>query len=219
MFLVVRPCCSSVRIHHVHPTRRRSRNVVVRCSLSSVQEIEKTSELDSELEASLAFPPIRAAKRVVLVRHGQSTWNAEGRIQGSSNFSVLTKKGESQAETSRQMLIDDHFDACFVSPLARSKKTAEIIWGPRQEPIIPDFDLREIDLYSFQGLLKHEGKARFGSAYRQWQVDAANFIIDGHYPVRELWERARSCWTKILAHDSRFGGRVFQNITSEQLWC
>jgi len=36
------------------------------------------------------------------------------------------------------------------SPLARSKKTAEIIWGSRQEPIIPDFDLREIDLYSFQ---------------------------------------------------------------------
>lgn len=50
---------------------------------------------------------------MVLVRHGQSTWNAEGRIQGSSNFSVLTKKGEAQAETSRQMLIDDAFDVCF----------------------------------------------------------------------------------------------------------
>lgn len=36
------------------------------------------------------------------------------------------------------------------SPLARSKRTAEIIWGPRQQPIIPEFDLREIDLYSFQ---------------------------------------------------------------------
>ncbi|KAK7312630.1 hypothetical protein VNO77_36633 [Canavalia gladiata] len=215
MFMVARPCCSPVRVHH--PTPQRNRNVVVRSSLSSVQEIEKKSELDSEVGASVAFPPIRAAKRVVLVRHGQSTWNAEGRIQGSSNFSVLTKKGESQAETSRQMLIDDNFNACFASPLARSKRTAEIIWGPRQEPIIPDFDLREIDLYSFQGLLKHEGKARYGSAYHQWQVDAANFIIDGHYPVRELWERARSCWTKILAHDSRSVLVVAHNAVNQAL--
>ncbi|CAI0544485.1 unnamed protein product [Linum tenue] len=70
-------------------------------------------EISSELFVSAPFPPIKGAKRVVLVRHGQSTWNAEGRIQGSSNFSVLTKKGESQAETSRQMLLDDSFDICF----------------------------------------------------------------------------------------------------------
>ena len=88
-------------------------------SSSSLQEIDKSSkpsegkELSSELYASAPFPSIKSAKRVVLVRHGQSTWNEEGRIQGSSNFSVLTKKGESQAETSRQMLIDDSFDVCF----------------------------------------------------------------------------------------------------------
>ncbi|XP_021727325.1 uncharacterized protein LOC110694456 [Chenopodium quinoa] len=50
---------------------------------------------------------------VVLVRHGQSTWIVEGRFQGSSNFSVVTTKGEAQAETSRQMLLDDSFDVCF----------------------------------------------------------------------------------------------------------
>lgn len=55
----------------------------------------------------------KTTKRVVLVRHGQSTWNEEGRIQGSSDFSVLTKKGESQADISRQMLINDSFDVCF----------------------------------------------------------------------------------------------------------
>lgn len=69
--------------------------------------------LDAEPRGSAKFPAIKAAKRVVLVRHGQSTWNAEGRIQGSSDFAVLTKKGEAQAETSRQMLIDDSFDVCF----------------------------------------------------------------------------------------------------------
>ncbi|XP_043710656.1 probable 2-carboxy-D-arabinitol-1-phosphatase [Telopea speciosissima] len=191
-------------------------------SSSGLQEIEKSPrskdrEFDSQLYASIPFPPITAAKRVVLVRHGQSTWNEEGRIQGSSDFSVLTKKGESQAETSRQMLIDDNFDVCFTSPLIRSKRTAEIIWGGRTKEMIPDSDLREIDLYSFQGLLKHEGKAKFGQAYRQWQIDAANFIIDDHYPVRELWARARNCWTKILTHEGKSILVVAHNAVNQAL--
>ncbi|MBA0553072.1 hypothetical protein Golob_012289 [Gossypium lobatum] len=208
------------RDHHL-PTKRRTLFTVR--SSSSLQEIDKSpttaedSKLRSELCALVPFPPIKAAKRVVLVRHGQSTWNEEGRIQGSSNFSVLTKKGEAQAETSRQMLIDDSFDICFSSPLIRSKRTAEIIWGTREDEIITDSDLREIDLYSFQGLLKHEGKAKFGPAFRQWQVDAANFNIDGHYPVRELWGRARNCWTKILAHESKSVLVVAHNAVNQAL--
>ncbi|XP_022958176.1 probable 2-carboxy-D-arabinitol-1-phosphatase [Cucurbita moschata] len=193
-------------------------------SSSSLQEVEKFTEssaegkdLNSELYASVPLPPIKTSKRVVLVRHGQSTWNAEGRIQGSSNFSVLTKKGDAQAETSRQMLFDDAFDVCFSSPLVRSKRTAEIIWGDREEAILTDSELREIDLYSFQGLLKHEGKERFGAAYRQWQVDAANFNIDGHYPVRELWARARNCWDRILAHESRSILVVAHNAVNQAL--
>ncbi|KAE8660366.1 putative 2-carboxy-D-arabinitol-1-phosphatase [Hibiscus syriacus] len=186
-------------------------------SSSSPPTMAEERELRSELQASVTFPPIKAAKRVVLVRHGQSTWNEEGRIQGSSNFSVLTKKGEAQAETSRQMLIDDSFDVCFSSPLIRSKRTAEIIWGTREYEILTDSDLREIDLYSFQGLLKHEGKAKFGPAYQQWQVDAANFNIDGHYPVRELWGRARNCWDKILAHESKSVLVVAHNAVNQAL--
>ncbi|GAB4824751.1 hypothetical protein Ancab_007615 [Ancistrocladus abbreviatus] len=167
--------------------------------------------------ASLPFPPIKVAKRVVLVRHGQSTWNEEGRIQGSSDYAVLTQKGEAQAETSRQMLIDESFDVCFASPLNRARRTAEIIWGNRREEMIMEYDLREIDLYSFQGLLKHEGKEKFGDAYRQWQVDAANFNIDGHYPVRELWARARSCWNRMLAHESRSVLVVAHNAVNQAL--
>lgn len=67
----------------------------------------------AEGEAEWAVPVVREGKRVVLVRHGESTWNATGRIQGSSNFSELTAKGEDQAETSRQMLAQDTFDVCF----------------------------------------------------------------------------------------------------------
>ncbi|VVB16817.1 unnamed protein product [Arabis nemorensis] len=181
-----------------NPTRRR---LLIRSSSSPHdQTTEKTT-----------------TKRVVLVRHGQSTWNEEGRIQGSSDFSVLTKKGESQADISRQMLINDSFDVCFTSPLKRSKRTAEIIWGSRESEMIFDYDLREIDLYSFQGLIKKEGKEKFGEAFRQWQEDPANFNIDGHYPVRELWSRARNCWTGILAHESKSVLVVAHNAINQAL--
>lgn len=68
-----------------------------------------------------------------------------------------------------------------------------------------------------QGLLKHEGKAKFGAAFRQWQMDAANFNIDDHYPVRELWARARCCWTKILTHESKSVLVVAHNAVNQAL--
>ncbi|KAI8464921.1 MAG: phosphoglycerate mutase-like protein [Monoraphidium minutum] len=146
----------------------------------------------------LPLPPIARRRRVVLVRHGQSTWNAEGRIQGSSDFSELTPKGKEQAATTRDMLRDESFDALFVSPLRRAQQTAEIVTeglglSPRVLP-----SLREVDLYSFQGLVKNEGKARFGETFQRWQAAPAEFEIDGHPPVRELWHRGSAAWQHIL---------------------
>lgn len=83
----------------------RRRSTTPRCST--------LREADTVPGAAEMLRGLREAKRVVLVRHGQSTWNEEGRIQGSSDFSILTSKGESQAETSRQMLLSDSFDVCF----------------------------------------------------------------------------------------------------------
>jgi hypothetical protein len=53
-------------------------------------------------------------------------------------------------------------------------------------------------VYVVQGLLKDEGKAKFGDAFRTWQKQADTFSIDGHAPVRELWYRASLAWQEIL---------------------
>ncbi|KAK1299796.1 hypothetical protein QJS10_CPB13g01676 [Acorus calamus] len=63
------------------------------------------------------------------------------------------------------------------------------------------------------GLLKHKGKARYG----QWQIDGPKFNIDGHYPVSELWARARSCWDKILAHNGKSVLVVAHNAVNQAL--
>ncbi|KAH7561189.1 hypothetical protein JRO89_XS10G0188300 [Xanthoceras sorbifolium] len=203
----------------------------VRSSSSSLQEIEESKptvgrDLSSELYGAAPFPVIRTAKRVVLVRHGQSTWNEEGRIQGSSDFSVLTKKGEAQAETSRQMLLDDSFNACFSRCVRKRESSFEVGLNKKEKIILLCINnKRRSQFYCIQlsynsdnsGLLKHEGKAKFGAAFRQWQVDAANFNIDGHYPVRELWARARSCWNKILANESKSILVVAHNAVNQAL--
>ncbi len=62
-------------------------------------------------------------------------------------------------------------------------------------------DLREIDLYEWEGLLKDEVKSRYPSQYEKWRGDnAAEFQLEsGHFPVKELWSRARSVWHKVLS--------------------
>ena len=62
--------------------------------------------------------------------------------------------------------------------------------------------LREIDLYSFQGLLKSEVKERYAAGYRNWHHHPERFELDGHAPVRELWHRASLAWREILAPEA-----------------
>jgi 2-carboxy-D-arabinitol-1-phosphatase len=65
--------------------------------------------------------------------------------------------------------------------------------------------------------LKHEGKERYGVLYQQWQENAANFSIDGHYPVQELWGRAQNCWERILAHEGKSVLVVAHNAVNQAL--
>ncbi|MEW5306622.1 MAG: hypothetical protein WDW38_007929 [Sanguina aurantia] len=157
------------------------------------------TQLNDRVDAApLPLPNITRPVRVCLVRHGQSTWNAEGRIQGSSDLSVLSPKGIVQAGAARDMLAPLPVTAVFHSPLARAAQTARAICEGRAVPATQLPALREVDLYGFQGLIKAEGKARYGAQYLQWQKRPAQFEIDGHAPVRELWYRASLAWQQIL---------------------
>jgi len=65
--------------------------------------------------------------RVIIVRHGQSTYNTEKRIQGRSDVSTLTEKGRNDASKTGKALSNIAFNAIYSSPLNRAKTTAEII--------------------------------------------------------------------------------------------
>lgn len=73
-----------------------------------------------------------------------------------------------------------------------------------------------------QGLLKAQGKERFGQQYKEWQAQPGGFSIDGHAPVRELWHRASMAWQHILQApsgdpNSSSGGRDGTSSSSSRV--
>ncbi|KAL0363379.1 UNVERIFIED_CONTAM: putative 2-carboxy-D-arabinitol-1-phosphatase [Sesamum calycinum] len=147
---------------------------------------------------SLSQKLLSSPKKVTLVRHGLSSWNKEGRVQGSSNLSVLTEAGVGQAERCRAALADIHFDQCFSSPITRAKSTAEILWQGREQPLVYLDSLKEAHLYFLEGMRNVDARKKYPKEFTQWREDPCNFRINGIYPVRKLWETAREAWLEIL---------------------
>ena len=87
--------------------------------------------------------------KITLVRHGETDFNKEGKIQGLSN-NLLNDTGRRQCCDLRMRLSDQHFDFCYMSPLARTVETAMILIGDRVE-MIPDKRLIERDMGDIEG--------------------------------------------------------------------
>ncbi|CAM0145493.1 unnamed protein product [Urochloa decumbens] len=147
---------------------------------------------------SLTNSILTSSKKITLVRHGLSSWNAESRVQGSSNLSVLTETGAKQAEKCRVALANMKFDVCFASPISRAKSTAEIIWQGKEEPLVFLDSLKEAHLFFLEGMTNADAKKQYPELYTKWREDPANFHVNGIYPIRELWGTARQAWEQIL---------------------
>ncbi len=99
------------------------------------------------------------ASRVLLVRHGQSEWNALGRWQGQAD-PPLSDLGRAQARAAAHSL--GALDAVFASDLQRAMETAAIIAGALGiGPVIIDPDLRERDAGAWSGLTREEIHERY----------------------------------------------------------
>lgn len=150
--------------------------------------------------------PDRSPSRVILVRHGRSTFNDQGRYQGSSDEAILTLKG---IETARQVgdyLRHTAIDAVYTSPLMRVKQTAgeilKSIDNQKLTSVTMSNSLREIDLSVWEGLTYEYVRHKYPDAYSCWQQQPDEFRLptaDGtyHYPVNDLYRRAQSFWTGL----------------------
>jgi phosphoserine phosphatase len=147
----------------------------------------------------------RLATRVIIVRHGQSTYNAQKIIQGRCDKSILTDKGISDAQQVGKALSGLKIDACYCSPLQRAKQTAEIIHQCLTNPpaLEPTEQLMEIDLPLWEEMKKDEVISKFGADYQQWKTNPQDFkmIVEGqeYYPVQSLYQQAQDFWQQAIA--------------------
>jgi broad specificity phosphatase PhoE len=88
---------------------------------------------------------------LLLVRHGETDWNAEGRWQGHADV-PLNARGREQAAALAERLCDEPIDAIYSSDLVRARHTAEIVGARLGVPVVVDPALREVDVGSREGL-------------------------------------------------------------------
>jgi len=143
--------------------------------------------------------------RLVLVRHGLSSFNEKGLVQGRTDDSYLTDKGYEQAFKSGEVLSGINFDKIYSSPLVRAAETAKTIQKELKgkHTIIYDKNLLEVNLSSWSGLTINEIKENYPENYLIWKNDPENLKLKSkdnltYAPIKELYEQANTFIENIL---------------------
>jgi len=142
--------------------------------------------------------------RLLLARHGETPWNAEGRYQGREDI-PLSPKGESQARALGERLRELRIDRAVASPLSRARRTAEFALGPERAAMLTlDEGLLEIAHGSWEGLLAAEIRERDPERLRAWRETPHEVLMpDGGESLPQVAARA---WDALLRASDGLGG-------------
>ena len=142
--------------------------------------------------------------RVIIVRHGQSSYNAQRMIQGRCDESTITEKGEQQAQLLGETLQNVQLSAFYCSPLERAHKTAQIIQekNKHQPELIVAEKLREINLPQWEKKKKEDVLKEFTEQYHTWKTKPHQLKMTSEgkefYPVLDLYEQAKEFWQEVI---------------------
>jgi broad specificity phosphatase PhoE len=131
------------------------------------------------------------SRRVVLLRHGRTEWNATGRFQGQLD-SPLDVIGKAQAVEMAASVASMDPGAIVSSDLSRAMDTAAAVAAEMNASVVSDARLREIDLGAWQGLTRAEARAQFPAEYAGWQA-GEDERRGGGETYAEVGARAATC--------------------------
>ena len=138
-------------------------------------------------------------KRCYLIRHAQTLWNGENRIQGHSDL-PLSPLGEQQAKQLAERFASHHLKGIFTSALQRSVQTAHAIAsgnGHRVSPLV-ERELAEMHLGAWEGLTPAAVDSRFQNAYQQWRERPSSVAIPDAEPLDMFRQRVRRALANIM---------------------
>src|ERR671922_834476 len=136
--------------------------------------------------------------RLLLARHGETTWNAERRFQGRTEV-ALSPRGRAQSEALGRALRGYRVAAAYVSPFRRARETAEVALSGTAVPVTPLEELRELSLGEWEGCTVDEVRARDGDPYRAWLLAPHDCPPPGGEPLDAVSARVRAAVERISA--------------------
>jgi len=136
--------------------------------------------------------------RLCLVRHGETAWNAEGRVQGQTDI-PLSAHGHAQAQAAAEVLCRHDFTAAYASDLMRVRQTAEPSVRRLALPLTLDAELRERHYGIFERLLYTEVRARYPENYARFQSKDPDYDLEGGETLHGFYQRSLGAVQRIAA--------------------
>lgn len=136
--------------------------------------------------------------RVLLIRHGQTDWNVDGRWQGILPVG-LNAEGWAQARALAATLPGHPIAAIYSSDLPRAFETATVLGSA--VGLVPHTDtrLREFNLGVFQGLTREQIEDRYAAEWQAFRADYWNYVVPQGESRRALQMRVQQAFTAISA--------------------
>ncbi len=144
-----------------------------------------------------------------IVRHGETDWNKERKVQGYTDI-PLNDYGRHLAEETAEGMEKIHIDLGYTSPLSRAKETAQIILKDRGIPLIEDDRIKEMGFGSYEGMRSSgEDRALESDAFNKFFTDTENYIPPlGGESVSDLYARTGAFLDELCAREDLAGKSI-----------
>ena len=136
---------------------------------------------------------------LILIRHGETVWNKERRMQGHSD-SPLSEKGLTQARLLARRMAQIKFDALYSSDSGRAHHTARHVAEATGHEIIVEPRLRERNFGVFEGCTREEMESKYPEDYARFKSRDQHFAMPRGESGVAFRQRAIACMDEIVAH-------------------
>jgi probable phosphoglycerate mutase len=136
--------------------------------------------------------------RLCMVRHGETAWNAEHRVQGQLDV-PLNAIGKAQALAASKVLAREQFDAIYSSDLSRARQTAEPAANFLSLKVNIEKDLRERHYGIFERLTYAEVKVRYPEDYARFEARDPEYAFRTGESLKDFSARSISIISRIAA--------------------
>jgi probable phosphoglycerate mutase len=154
--------------------------------------------------------------RILLVRHGETQWNVEGRCQGQGFDIPLSPAGRAQATALGARLAGVPIVRAVASPLLRARQTAELTLGDRAGMLTLDPGLKEINHGEWEGRVPGEIRAGWPELQRAWREHPDQVQLPGGESLAQVAARA---WPAVRSACAGLGAEEIVLIVTHDAVC